>query len=217
MSQGRPFIPAHERQRDERDRTRLPFRHLVDPQDPYYYDISMHLEMQRRAGIEIDQTIADNAVKFIHWKHGLTKERDERRRAAEAAQARQARTDAEVWRARREAAKQWKESPGIVYYILRGSLIKIGTTVRPRQRFDALMPDAVLAVEPGDPELERLRHVQFASLRERKVGREYFTPGPDLIEFIRALRAEHGVPDVPHASLIDRDTADQTVKDLLAL
>lgn len=217
MSQGRPFIPAHEHQRNEKDRIRLPFRHLVDPQDPCYYDISMHLEMQRRAGVEIDQTVADNAVKFIHWKHDQTKAREEERKAFQRAQAREAEEAAEAWKARREEARAWKESPGIVYYILRGSLIKIGTTTRPRQRFDSLMPDVVLAVEAGDKELERIRHAQFEPLRDRNVGREYFTPGPELIALIRQLRDEGGVPHIPHASLVSREAAEAAVEELLAL
>ncbi|MGW2721419.1 hypothetical protein [Streptomyces sp. NPDC001492] len=217
MGNGRPFIPAHEHQKNEKDRIRLPFRHLVDPQDPYYYDISLHLEMQRRAGVEIDQTVADNAVKFIHWKNEQVKDSEAKRRAFEEAQAQEAAQEIEAWKARREAARRWKESPGIVYYVLRGTLIKIGTTTRPRQRFDALMPDAVLAIEPGNKELERLRHTQFGPLRNHDVGREYFIPGPALLDLIRQLREQQGVPHIPHASLVSRETAEATVAELLAL
>ena len=217
MGNGKPFIPAHEHQKNEKDRIRLPFRHLVDPQDPYYYDISLHLEMQRRAGIEIDQTIADNAVKFIHWKNEQVKSSEAKRKAFEEAQAQEASREIEAWKARREAVRRWKESPGIVYYILRGVLIKIGTTTRPRQRFDSLMPDAVLAIEPGNKDLERLRHTQFGPLRNRDVGREYFTPGPALLDLIRQLRKEQGVPHIPHASLVSREAAEATVAELLAL
>lgn len=217
MGQGRPFIPAHDHQKNEKDRIRLPFRHLVDPQDPYYYDISLHLEMQRRAGIEIDKAVADNAVKFIHWKKEQVKTGEEKRKAFERAQSMQAAQEAEAWKARREAARHWRESPGIVYYILRGTLIKIGTTTRPRRRFDSLMPDAVLAIEPGNKELERLRHTQFGPLRDRDVGREYFTPGPALLDLIRQLREEQGVPHIPHASLVSREAAEATVAELLAL
>ncbi|MFF2100959.1 hypothetical protein [Streptomyces sp. NPDC058202] len=217
MGQGRPFIPAHEHQRNEKDRIRLPFRHLVDPEDPLYYDISFHLEMQRRAGVEIDQTVADNAVKYIHWQKDRIKAQEDERRAFQRAQAREAQEAAEAWKARREEARAWKESPGIVYYILRGSLIKIGTTTRPRQRFDSLMPDAVLAVEAGDKELERIRHTQFGFLRDPNVGREYFTPGPELLALIRKLREDGGVPHIPHASLVSREAAEAAVEELLAL
>ncbi|WP_089117116.1 GIY-YIG nuclease family protein [Streptomyces sp. SS07] len=217
MAQGRPFIPAHELQKREQDRIRLPFRHLVDPQDPYYYDISLYLEMQRRAGVEIDQAIADNAVKFIHWKHQNVKDGEAKRREFEAKQAKEAKQEIEAWKARKEAAERWKTSDGIVYYILRGPLIKIGTTTRPRSRFDTLMPDAVLAIEPGGKDLERLRHTEFASLRDPNVGREYFTPGSDLLDLIRQLREEGGVPHIPHASLISREAAELAVKELLAL
>ncbi|MFD4547268.1 hypothetical protein [Streptomyces sp. NPDC058466] len=217
MSQGRPFIPAHEHQRNEGDRIRLPYRHLLDPQDPLYYEISLHLEMQRRAGVEIDQTVADNAVKFIHWKNDEVKSSEDKRREFQAKQAQEALNEIEAWKARRIAAEHWKKSPGIVYYILRGSLIKIGTTTRPRQRFDSLMPDAVLAIESGDKELEHLRHVQFEPIRDRNVGREYFNPGPELIALIRQLREEGGVPHIPHASLVSREAAEAAVEELLAL
>jgi hypothetical protein len=217
MGQGRPFIPAHEHQRNERDRIRLPYRNLLDPQDPLYYETSLHLEMQRRAGVEIDQTVADNAVKYIHWKNDQVKSGEDRRKEFQAKQAQEALNEIEAWKARRIAAQHWKTSPGIVYYLLRGSLVKIGTTTRPRQRFDALMPDAVLAIEPGNKELERLRHTQFANLRDPNVGREYFTPGPELTALIRELREEGGVPHIPHASLVSREAAEAAVAELLAL
>jgi hypothetical protein len=172
--------------------------------------------MQRRAGVEIDQTVADNAVKFIHWKKENLRDSETRRKEFEAKQAQEASQEIDAWKARREAARRWDASPGIVYYILRGPLIKIGTTTRPRKRFDTLMPDAVLAIEPGDKELERLRHTQFVSLRDPDVGREYFTPGRDLIDLILRLREEQGIPHIPHASLVSRESAEATVTDLLA-
>lgn len=218
MGKGRPFIPAHEYQRDPNDRPRIrtPYRHLLNDGDPYYYEIAVHLHTMKEAGVEINQTVADNAVKLIHWEHECSSRRrnafDEEREKRDREHA----EEAERWIQEREASERWAESPGIVYYILRGPLIKIGTTTRPRKRFDALMPDAVLATEPGDQELERARHAQFGPLREQGVGREYFTPGPPLISLIRELRDAHGVPDAPHASLISREEAKARTEELLA-
>lgn len=217
MTKGRPFIPEHDRQRDlHSGPIRTPYRHLLDERDPHYYEIAFYLHMQHQAGIEIDQTVADNAVKLIHWerergvkrRNAWTEERErEERERAEAA---------EQWIKEREVNERWAESPGIVYYILRGSLIKIGTTTRPRQRFDALMPDAVLATEPGGQELERARHTQFGPLREQGIGREHFRPGAPLISLILELREAHGVPDAPHTSLLSRDEARRKTVELFA-
>lgn len=87
------------------------------------------------------------------------------------------------------------QAPGaIVYYIQRGLLIKIGTTANPHARFRALLPDEILAFEPGGRPVERRRHRQFDYLR-LNVNREYFQSATELIEFARSLRAQHGDPD----------------------
>lgn len=217
MAKGRAFIPEHDRQRDLRSGPiRTPYRHLLDEQDPYYLEIAFHLHMQHQAGVEVDQTVADNATKLIHWE----RERGVKRRNAwteEREREEQERAEAaERWIKEHEAGERWAQSPGIVYYLLRGSLIKIGTTIRPKKRFDTLMPDAVLASEPGDQELEKARHTQFAALREPNVGREHFNPGAPLIELIRELRQAHGIPDVPHVSFMSRAKAAEAVDTLLA-
>ncbi len=213
MVKRKPFIPQ---QREGRSKIRLPFRHLLDPGDPHYYEISVHLEKMRRAGVEIDQATADNATKLIRWEREQPRIREEARMAAVQEQLDKYVPLATDWAAYRDAANRWKTSPGIVYYLLRGSLIKIGTTTRPRARFDALMPDAVLAVEPGDPALERIRHDQFGPFRNRDVGREHFDPNPVLINHIRKLREQYGVPDSPHLSLMPQEDAVVRVKELLA-
>jgi hypothetical protein len=80
----------------------------------------------------------------------------------------------------------------IVYYVRRGGLIKIGTTRRPERRFLELMPDEILAVEPGTYQQERRRHRQFAHLR---CAGEYFSAAPELVDHAARLRALHGAPD----------------------
>ena|ERR1700722_17507603 len=80
----------------------------------------------------------------------------------------------------------------IVYYIRRGQVIKIGTTVDPAGRFTSLMPDEILAFEPGTAEVEKLRHRQFQHLRCQG---EHFSAEPELMEHVRELRQTHGDPD----------------------
>ncbi|MFE2710604.1 hypothetical protein ACFXKI_01085 [Streptomyces mirabilis] len=218
MAKGRPFIPEHDRRRSERDNSRIrtPYRHLIDPQDPYYYEICIELMQMQRAGVEINETVADIATKVVRHKLGTEEELEARRRANEAKQQQETQESVGRWIDYRKARDHWKESTGIVYYILRGDFIKIGTTTRPTSRFDTLMPDAVLATEPGDVELEKKRHEQFAATREMTVGREYFRPEAALINLIHRLRGEHGIPDIPHASLVTRETAAKRVAEILA-
>lgn len=80
----------------------------------------------------------------------------------------------------------------IVYYIRRGPVIKIGTTAYAPGRFEDLLPDEILAFEPGDVKVETRRHRQFAHLRRRG---EHFLPEPELLEHIRLIREKHGDPD----------------------
>lgn len=218
MTKGRPFIPEHDRRRSERDtsRIRTPYRHLVDPQDPYYYAICMELMMMERAGVEMNTIAADIATKLVRHKLGTEEELEARQRANEERNRREREEQAGKWIERRKARDQWRNSDGIVYYILRSELIKIGTTTQPMRRFASLMPDAVLAIEPGDVQLEKIRHEQFTDMRDPNVGNEYFHPRAPLIEHIRALREEHGVPSIPHASLISREKAEAVVAGLLA-
>jgi hypothetical protein len=73
-----------------------------------------------------------------------------------------------------------------VYYLLVGDLVKIGRTADLTKRIRDYPPHTVLlGTERGGPELEKLRHVQFAHLRA--AGREWFTPGPELRAHIESL------------------------------
>jgi len=81
----------------------------------------------------------------------------------------------------------------IVYYVRRAHLIKIGTTIQPHARFSSLLPDEIVAWEPGDRRVETERHQQFRTARLGQT--EYFTRNPDLDEHMDALRVEHGAPD----------------------
>jgi hypothetical protein len=79
----------------------------------------------------------------------------------------------------------------VVYYLRHGGRIKIGTTASPRQRFQAIWHEQLLAFERGDRHLERRRHQQFAE--DRFTGSEWFRTTPRLEEHIAQVAA--GVSD----------------------
>lgn len=81
-----------------------------------------------------------------------------------------------------------RKARSVVYYALANGYIKIGTTVHLDQRMKTLGANLV-AVEPGDQDLERDRHRQFAELLA--AGREYFFPGHKLIAHVAALQARY--------------------------
>jgi hypothetical protein len=81
----------------------------------------------------------------------------------------------------------------VVYYVRIGDLIKIGTTVNMKARMGALVPDEILATEPGDQNLEAMRHKQFAGLR---VKGERFRDVPELRNHIAMIRDHFGPPQM---------------------
>lgn len=84
------------------------------------------------------------------------------------------------------------QSEGLVYYVRFGDRIKIGFSRDIRTRLGAIPHDEILAVEPGYPELERLRHKQFGDAR---LVREWFESSDHLMSHITMLRGHYGVPD----------------------
>lgn len=82
----------------------------------------------------------------------------------------------------REAAARRDD---LVYYILFGSRIKIGTSASLRSRLDSLPRGVkVLATEPGGHDVERERHEQFADCR---AGGEWFRPTQLLLRHVALL------------------------------
>lgn len=80
---------------------------------------------------------------------------------------------------------------GYTYFVRCGDLIKIGHTAIPKLRFPALVRELggrieVLAVIPNELVTEGTAHARFAHLREE---RELFRIAPDLLEFIRDMKA----------------------------
>jgi hypothetical protein len=91
-----------------------------------------------------------------------------------------------------EAAKHGGSEPEdpltVVYFILAGSHIKIGTTVRLQKRLDAIKsanPEAtLLGAVPGSFPLERQYHHQWKALRVRG---EWFKAAPELRAWVEQL------------------------------
>lgn len=70
----------------------------------------------------------------------------------------------------------------VVYYLIHGSRIKIGTSVKWRQRLTGVPHDRLLALEPGDATIERHRHTMF---RDERVGAtEWFEESDRLWDHI---------------------------------
>ncbi|MFE2969898.1 GIY-YIG nuclease family protein [Streptomyces sp. NPDC059340] len=143
---------------------------LIDLEDPAFTHIADALAEMKNAGIELDESSVAAAIKL--GRHRVSQKNT---------------------RVRLPKAREQGDGAGIVYYIRRGAVIKIGTTAQPAKRFATLLPDEVLGFEPGDRALEQERHRQFAHLR---VGlTEHFRITPALLEHAQALRMLHGEPD----------------------
>ncbi len=100
----------------------------------------------------------------------------------------------------------------VVYYMLFGRTIKIGTTADIYQRMRQLRPDRLLATEPGYRDLEKERHEQFRHLKLDDGRNEYFHAGADLLRFIRKL-TKPKVAEPPRRP--ERSAAAQRAKRLL--
>ena len=112
--------------------------------------------------------------------------------AAQLAKARAAKVDHEAARlADLKPGAFGDAKTGVIYYIRRGKYVKIGTTTRLRSRMRDLMPDEVLAVEPGSYALEGALHARFSSIRFASWC-EYFALTPELQEHIDGVLAKHG-------------------------
>ncbi|ELP64140.1 hypothetical protein PV735_05350 [Streptomyces turgidiscabies] len=153
---------------------------MVDVGDPAFNHIAEVLADMRSAGVELTAETIETAVKL--GRHRFTATTTPVRFAA--------------------VETGWKKHEAVVYYIRRGTLIKIGTTVRIRHRMTELMPDEILALEPGDRTLETQRHNQFTALRSGPRS-EYFYPGAALQQHVAAVRQEHGAPPPSLPTLCD--------------
>lgn len=142
---------------------------LIDMTDPAWPGVAAALREFKDAGIEITPESAPIAVRLG--------------RARFAAKSQQA-----------PPVVLAAGADSIVYYVRRGTLIKIGTTENPRDRFRDLMPDAILAFEPGSYAEEKARHRQFAHLQVGP-GWEHFRTDPVLLDHIAQMVSLYGPPD----------------------
>lgn len=163
------FIAAKENTGPRRSIQRI--LSLVDTADPAWPYTAIALREFTEAGIELSESTIPLAVKL-----------GKLRRNRVAVPERLPSSEPETLAA----------SGSIVYYIRRSDLIKIGTTADPHSRFGDLLPDEILAFEPGARPEEIARHHQFWHLRE---SGEYFSDAPDLREHIGHTRATYGPPD----------------------
>ena len=106
--------------------------------------------------------------------------------------------------AAREQAKIDRQArartPGWIYYIEIGGVIKIGFATDLKKRFNLYPPHLIVrAVHPGTMEVESMLHKRFADTKAA-TGREWFEPSPALWEHIAKIWNEFGSPQeqVPH-------------------
>lgn len=193
MVQGRPYIPQHEQQHRAVQGPWTKYLKYFDRDDPAKMSILYAFRDLELTGISVTPETAEIAVKLGRLQH----ERHEEKRAEEAQHLEEIRA---ANAASTAFAKVLSDHPdGVVYYVRRGDLIKIGTTKSFLNRMRNLMPDEILAIEPGSYSLENQRHQQFEEQRlgrdQRGTKSEYFHQSRALIDHIRRLRVEHGIPD----------------------
>lgn len=158
---------------------RIPHSDKVDPEDPARASILITLHQMELAGVEIDDRAVEIATKLARWRM------ESREQPAVAEVELKPGHDA-------LGRKRW------VYYVRCGHLIKIGTTADLANRFAAIRPNEILALEEGDQSLETELHRTFAGLR---ASGEYFHPGAALQDHIRHVRALRGAPNW-HGSVV---------------
>lgn len=141
----------------------------VDQEDPAFMFVAAELQRVRRTGGELDPPTIDEAIREGRRRHAryLQDEQDSR---------------------------PGRIPESIVYYARRGPLVKIGYTTHPHQRFRDLLPDSILAWEPGGRAEEAQRHEQFRELRITN-GAEYFHLDTSMDAHVEGIRAQYGAPD----------------------
>lgn len=133
-----------------------------------------------------DAVLQQRALVAAHAHHDINAEYDEMRRR-EQEKARQRQEQEAITR------KQLGGHLGFVYYLEVGERIKVGFSADLKRRMRQYPPGSrLLAIEPGDYDVELRRHRQFVGSKTE--GREWFRPTSDLLEHIATLVAQHGEP-----------------------
>jgi hypothetical protein len=110
------------------------------------------------------------------------------------------------WAERERREQHSKKLPGsVVYYVLtRPGQVKIGTTINLSDRMKSMRvfnQEDLLAAEPGDAQLEKMRHAQFGDLRLSS-RREDFSASGALMDHIKMVREHFGDPHTLPARLL---------------
>lgn len=162
-------------------------RHIPSSKDPAFARFTFIASEWVAAGIVMTDELMAAVAKLA--EHQLQRERQR-----DAARVRQdERVAASVAVPAPDPGAFGDDPCGVVYYVRRGSFVKIGTTTNLRTRMRDLMPDEVLAVEPGSYTRERTLHRRFASVRIAPEC-EYFRLTEELKDHIAQVVARHGVP-----------------------
>ncbi|MFG3476458.1 GIY-YIG nuclease family protein [Streptomyces sp. NPDC047980] len=161
-------------------------RHIPASGDPVFPHFTEIVADWTQAGIEMTDELMAAALKLATSQVQRAKER-------RAIEARNEERRAKVV-ANPPPPGTYGDAPGgVVYYVRRDQYVKIGTTVRLQERMRNLMPDQVLAIEPGSYTLERQLHTRFAHLRVSQ-SYEYFRMGADLRAHIALVVEKVGPP-----------------------
>lgn len=180
---------GHGRRRtDIRDEIPDELRSLIDIDDTDLDVICDSIVLMRAAGFDV--TTPDGLRTCI--EAGRRRARDLDRRVHPAVQAHQR----EQATANQAEVAARLESRAQVYYARTGDLVKIGYTVHLAARMATVAPWELLAAEPGGPQREHERHVQFADLRMR--GEWFRYQGP-LVPHVAEMRAQFGPPSLNRA------------------
>ncbi|MCP9209296.1 GIY-YIG nuclease family protein [Streptomyces cucumeris] len=176
MYEGSPHIWSDEgvgRLGDDAPTARL--ADLIDPNDPALQHISQALTNFRAADVSLTEEIVKAAIKLGRAEH-----------------ARWSAADGNGFKAA-PLPRQGAHAP-VVYYVRRGTMVKIGTTTNLHERMRAILPEEILATEPGGQKTEFARHRQFSALRVDG-QREWFHAGAALQDHVQRVRAQHGAPE----------------------
>lgn len=182
----RPYVP--ESAKPSTGWTGVPgARHVPDSKDPAFARFTFIAGEWTTAGIDMTDEVMAAAAKLAQHQVQREKQRDAMRSQQDA------RVAAGVAAFTPKPGEFGDEANGFVYYVRRDSFVKIGTTTRLRKRMRALMPDEVLAVEPGSYTRERALHEQFAADRISP-DCEYFRITKELLDHIAETVTRHGAP-----------------------
>lgn len=163
-------------------------QHIPPVGDPALLPFISVVRDWQRAGIEMTEELMAAARKMANAKL-----EEDRREAARIKAARQREAEAQAALDALKPGSFGDASDGVVYYIRRGKYVKIGTTTNLKNRMRDLMPDEVLAVEPGSYSLEHTLHYDFRDIR-LSPDREYFELTEELQAHIDGVLKKHGPP-----------------------